>query len=341
VIRRLLMGAALGVVVAGGGLAALLFLPGPKQSGTTTISVAGGARFRDVAEQLRAARLVRHPLPLVLWARLTGQDRRVGWGEYTLHSPIRPVDALARLAGLPDPVHRVTIPEGLTVRETVALLVANGLGSEDSFRCVLEDPRFLFEMALPPEGAEGYLFPDTYTFPRTMSAERILRVLIHRFGEHFDASLAARARGLGRTVQQTVTLASLIEEETQLDEERRLVSAVFHNRLRRGMRLQSDPTVLYGRTDDDRRITRRDLRTATPHNTYVIAGLPPTPIANPGRASLLAALDPAPVDFLYFVARGDGSHVFSPTLAAHSAAVSRHQRGGAGASSAGAASAGR
>jgi UPF0755 protein len=107
------------------------------------------------------------------------------------------------------------------------------------------------------------------------------------------------------------------------------------------MRLQSDPTVLYGRTDDDRRITRRDLRTATPHNTYVIAGLPPTPIANPGRASLLAALDPAPVDFLYFVARGDGSHVFSPTLAAHSAAVARHQRGGARASSAGEASAGR
>jgi UPF0755 protein len=340
VIRRLLIGSVLALVVVGGGLAALLFLPGPKRSGTTTVSVAEGARFRDVAERLHAARLLRHPLPLVLWARLTGEDRRIGWGEYTLRSPIRPVDILAQLVGPPDPVHRVTVPEGLTVRETVALLVAHGLGSEDSFHCVLTDPRFLYELALPPEGAEGYLFPDTYTFPRTMSAERILRVFVRRFGAQFDASLAARARALGQTVQQTVTLASLIEEETQIADERQLVSAVFHNRLRRGMRLQSDPTVLYGRVDDDRRITRRDLRTPTPHNTYVIGGLPPTPIANPGRASLMAAADPAPVDYLYFVARGDGSHVFSTTLAAHEVAVTRYQRNRK-ASSAGAASAER
>ena len=322
-----LVGLAAAVLLVSAG-AFVLYVPGPKRSGTTTVSIAEGEGFGRIADRLLAAGLVRHPLPIVLWARLSGQDRRVGWGEYTFHSPVRPVDVVARLAGLPDPVHQVTIPEGLTVAESVTLLATHDLGSEESFRCVLEDPRFLYSLDLPPEGAEGYLFPDTYTFPRSMSAERVLKMLIDRFHEQFDDALIERARTLGLSEHEAVTIASLIEEETSRAEERRIVSAVFHNRLRRGMRLQSDPTVLYGRLAGDRRITRRDLRTATPHNTYVIQGLPPTPIANPGRASLQAAVEPAPVDYLYFVAKGDGTHQFSTTLSAHQAAVRRHQRPG-------------
>jgi UPF0755 protein len=149
--------------------------------------------------------------------------------------------------------------------------------------------------------------------------------MVRQFREAFGPELAVRAAALGFTEQEAVTLASLVEEEARKPEERRLVAAVFVNRLRRGMPLQSDPTVLYGREDeDDRRITRADLRRRTPFNTYTIPGLPPTPIVNPGRASLQAAVDPAPVDYLYFVARGDGSHEFTSTLAAHNAAVARH-----------------
>jgi len=191
---------------------------------------------------------------------------------------------------------------------------------------VLDDPEFLAAENLPPSGAEGYLFPDTYAFPLATPQERMLRAMVKRFREAFDATLARRALALGLSEQQVVTLASLVEEETGRPEERRLIAAVFMNRLRRGMPLQSDPTVLYGRPDDDRKITRADLARPTPYNTYTIPGLPPAPIASPGRASLEAAVDPAPVDYLYFVARGDGTHEFSTTLAAHNTAVARYQK---------------
>jgi UPF0755 protein len=151
--------------------------------------------------------------------------------------------------------------------------------------------------------------------------------MIQHFRDVFGAELGRRAAALGLTEHQAVTLASLVEEETGRADERRLVAAVFLNRLKRGMLLQSDPTVLYGRVDDSRTLTRADLARPTPYNTYTIPGLPPAPIANPGRAALEAAVDPAPVDYLYFVARGDGSHVFSATLTAHNAAVNRYQRG--------------
>src|SRR5439155_1293657 len=187
----------------------------------------------------------------------------------------------------------------------------------ESFLCLLEDPTFLASEDLPPAGAEGYLFPDTYQFPLATPQERILRTMVHRFREIFGPSLARRAGAQGLTEEQAVTLASLVEEETARPEERRLVAAVFLNRLHRGMPLQSDPTVLYGRADASRTITRADLARPTPYNTYTISGLPPTPIANPGKDALEAALDPAPVDYLYFVARGDGGNEGTRRLSAH------------------------
>ncbi len=272
--------------------------------------------------------MLRTPRLLTVWARLTGKDRVVHWGEYLITTPLSPLEVLARVTGPPDPLHTITIPEGRTVRDVVAALAAAGFGSEESFTCLLDDPAFLAAEGLPPEGAEGYLFPDTYAFPLATPQERILRTMIRRFREVFRPELQLRALRLGLTVEQAVVLASLIEEETARPEERPLVAAVFLNRLRRGMPLQSDPTVLYGRPRADRTITTADLRRPTPYNTYTIEGLPPTPIANPGRAALEAAVDPAPVDYLYFVARGDGTHEFSATLAAHNAAVARYQRHG-------------
>lgn len=303
-----------------------LHRPGPPLPAPVDVAIGEGARLGTVARDLAARGLVRPAWPFVAWARLTGRDRAIRWGEYRFAAALSPRALLDRITGPPDPLHVVTVPEGLSVREVVALLAGAGFGSEESFLCLLEDPAFLASENLPPAGAEGYLFPDTYQFPLGMPQERILRTMIRRFRDVFGSELEWRAADLGLDVQEAVTLASLVEEETARPEERRLVAAVFLNRLRRGMPLQSDPTVLYGRAPGDRSITRADLRRATPHNTYTTRGLPPTPIVNPGRAALEAAVTPAAVPFLYFVARGDGSHEFTTDLAAHRAAVARWQQ---------------
>jgi UPF0755 protein len=302
--------------------------PGPPRPSPAVITVEEGERFADIAADLHRQGVLRHPLPLIFWARLTGQDRAVHWGEYLITTPLSPLELLARVTGPPDALHPLTVPEGFTVEQVVTLLAASGFGAEESFYCLLRDPAFLASEDLPPIGAEGYLFPETYAFPLATPQERILRTMVRHFREATGPSFARRAAALGLSEHDAVTLASLVEEETGRDDERRLVAAVFLNRLRRGIPLQSDPTVLYGRTGPDRTITRADLRRPTPYNTYTIPGLPPAPIANPGRAALEAAVDPAPVDYLYFVSRGDGSHVFSTTLAAHTTAVIRHQRRG-------------
>lgn len=326
--RVLVVLAAVGLVIAAavGGLALWLRRPGPPVMRPRTITVDEGERFAEIAADLQRQGLLRQALPLVLWARLTRQDRAVHWGEYLVTTPLTPLELLARVTGPPDPLHQVLLPEGRTVREVTGLLAAAGFGSEESFLCLLDDPEFLASEDLPPTGAEGYLFPDTYSFPLATPQERILRTMIRRYHEVVGPELVMRAFKLGLTEHQAVTLASLVEEETARPEERRLVAAVFLNRLRRGMPLQSDPTVLYGREGPDRTITRADLHRPTPYNTYTIPGLPPAPISNPGRAALEAAVDPAPVDYLYFVARGDGSHEFTSSLAAHNAAVARFVR---------------
>jgi UPF0755 protein len=323
----LLATAGLGTTVAAGAgaIAWSLASPGPPRTAPLAVTVTEGTRFADVAEDLARQGVLRHPLPLVVWARLTGRDRAVHWGEYLITTPLSPLELLARLTGPPDALHQVTVPEGLTVHEVVGLLAAAGFGSEESFLCLLDDPLFLAAEDLQPAGAEGYLFPDTYAFPLATPQERILRTMFKRFRDVAGPTLAGRAGMVGLSEHQAVTLASLIEEETARPEERRLVAAVFLNRLRRGMPLQSDPTVLYGRPGADRTIGRADLHRPTPYNTYTISGLPPTPISNPGRAALEAAVDPAPVDYLYFVARGDGTHEFTSTLTAHNAAVARYQ----------------
>jgi len=315
--------AAIGVVA---GAVVLLHRSGPPVNAPIVVTIEEGQRFAQVADELAALGVLRFPQLLTLWARATGQDRDVRWGEFLITTPLSPLELLARVTSRPDPLHPVTIPEGLTVREVVGALAGAGFGAEESFYCLLDDPAFLAAEDLPPEGAEGYLFPDTYSFPLATPPDRILRAMLKRFRDVATPALVMKAAKLGLTLHQVVTLASLVEEEAHRADERRLVAAVFVNRLRRGIPLQSDPTVLYGREPGDRALTHADLHRPTPYNTYTIPGLPPTPISNPGRAALEAAVDPAPVDYLYFVARGDGSHQFSATLADHNAAVARYQR---------------
>ncbi|MEO8604863.1 MAG: endolytic transglycosylase MltG, partial [bacterium] len=288
------------------------------------VVVPTGESFRAVAARFHAAGALRHPLLLTVWARITGLDRSVRSGEFRVDTARSPIDLLALLQSAGDASTLVTIPEGLTTEQIAALFEEHGYGGRDVFRCAMREPALLLEFALPASGVEGYLFPDTYAFDLTKSPSDIVRAMVSRFRQQ-TADLAARRAAAGLSEAEMVTLASVIEKETGQPAERPLISGVFHNRLRVGMPLQSDPTVLYGRGEGRGPITRADLASPQPYNTYVHRGLPPGPIANPGRAALEAAIAPASTEALYFVSRNDGSHTFSATLDEHNRAVRRFQ----------------
>jgi UPF0755 protein len=220
---------------------------------------------------------------------------------------------------------RVTIPEGFNIYQIAAHLASHQLASEPAFLEKAADPAFLKEMGIAARTFEGYLFPETYHFPKGVTPEKIISTMVRRFEEVFQPQWRERAAALNMTVHQIVTLASIIEKETGAAFERPLISSVFHNRLERDMRLSSDPTVIYGIRDFNGNLTRQDLERKTPYNTYRIKGLPPGPIANPGAQSLKAALYPAQTGFLYFVSRKDGTHQFSTNLSDHNKAVRKYQ----------------
>jgi UPF0755 protein len=294
--------------------------------GGAIITISPGDPFRSVAERLQRAGLVRHAGLLAAWARYRGVDRQVRAGEYRISSPLTPLELLALLQ-LPSRTLRwVTIPEGWTAGQIAEILERDGFGGRDVFLCAMNDPELLQRYDLPATGVEGYLFPDTYAFEWAMSPGDVLGAMLDRFREE-SAALAERRRAAGLTEQEMVTLASVIEKETARADERPLISGVFHNRLRAGMLLQSDPTVLYALGPNGGRLTRADLAHPSPYNTYVHPGLPPGPIASPGRAALEAAIEPAATDAYYFVSRNDGSHQFSHSLDEHNDAVRKYQRG--------------
>jgi UPF0755 protein len=302
----------------------VLHTPAPLTPAGAVVFVPPGEPFRAVAARLQSAGVVRHPLVLTVWARYRGLDRSVRSGEYRFAQAVTPIQVLEALQARSDTARLVTIPEGRTADQIAMLLEEQGYGGRDVFRCVMDDVRLLQEFALPASGVEGYLFPDTYAFAAMAEPTDIVRAMLVRFRQE-SAALAARRAALGLSEAEMVTLASVIEKETGLADERRLISGVFHNRLHLGMPLQSDPTVLYGR-DTRGPITRADLADPSPYNTYTHRGLPPGPIANPGRAALEAAIDPATTHALYFVSRNDGSHEFSDSLDAHNRAVRLYQR---------------
>jgi len=301
-----------------------LHTPAPLAPTGAVVFVPPGEPFRAVAARLQSAGVVRHPFVLTAWARYCGLDRTVRSGEYRFTQPLSPIQVLEALQSRSDTTRLVTVPEGRTAEQIAALLEEQGYGGRDVFRCVMEDIHLLQEFALPASGVEGYLFPDTYAFAPMAEPTDVVRAMLVRFRQE-STVLAARRASMGLSEAEMVTLASVIEKETGQADERKLISGVFHNRLRLGMPLQSDPTVLYGR-DTRGPITRADLADPGPYNTYAHRGLPPGPIANPGRAALEAAIDPVTTRALYFVSRNDGSHEFSDTLEAHNRAVHLYQR---------------
>jgi len=306
-----------------------LFIPPSTASLSKVILVKKGMSLRKVSEVLQQEGIVRHRYLFVWLTRILGKKAEIKAGEYELHTRMVPHEVLGILVKGQVKRHLVTIPEGFTLGQVAQLLNDLQIVGKEDFLQKAFSPVFIASLGIPQLNGphlEGYLFPDTYHFVRGMDSEEVIRMMVHQFKKVFGPDLASRASPLGISERDAVIIASIIEKETSLPEEKPLVSAVFHNRLKRRIPLQSDPTVIYGIKNFDGNLTRQHLLTPTPYNTYLMAGLPPTPICNPGKVSLVAALSPAAVPYFYFVSRNDGTHYFSTDIEEHNRAVSKYQR---------------
>jgi len=325
-IKAILLTAVVVIPAASGWLVRELRTAGPQPGEPVLVEIERGWSARAVLERLNRAGLVRSALALRLACRAFYPGESFKAGEYLFTTPLEPKAALLQVFAGRIHLVPVVVPEGLTGEEIAALVRPGDAEGAAAFRRAFLATELIADWDPRAKDLEGYLFPDTYRLPRKASAEDLVEAMVAEFREVFDGDRRRRAAELGLSVRDIVTLASLIEEETALPEERPLVSAVFHNRRKIGMKLDCDPTVAYALKRAGRytgRLLLRDLRFESPYNTYLHAGLPPGPISNPGRESLDAAMRPAAESYLYFVARGDGSHVFSRTLGEHNDAVRR------------------
>lgn len=304
----------------------------PNRTNRRVIVIPKGLSSWRIASFLQEKGLIRQAFTFYLLALFKEKQGQLAAGEYLLSPGMTPEEILEILSRGKVILHPVTLPEGITAREVGRLLAGQGLAKSERVMALVRDPRFMASLGIEADRLEGYLFPETYYFPRGMKEEEILRTMVKTFTRRFSPAYIERARQLGLSRHQVVTLASLIEKEAQEPSERPLISAVYHNRLKRSMRLQCDPTVIYALGEKfTGNLTRADLAVDSPYNTYLRPGLPPGPIGNPGEASWIAALFPAQTELLYFVSENNGRHYFSTTLEEHTRAVLSYQlRKGAG-----------
>ena len=298
----------------------------PRADEARDIHVRPGMSFAQILKLLEKNGLIRSPGLFHFQARLRGGAKSIQAGVYALKASMTPREIYKHLSEGRVARRSFTIPEGYNVREIARTIRRARLADEAEILRLSRDPSFLRELNISATSIEGYLFPDTYHFPVGASSKKILGFMVRTMRRKFSPALREQAKAMGFTIHQTLTLASIIEKETSLSSERPLIAAVFINRLKRRMRLQSDPTVIYGLPHFDGNITKKDLRYDSPYNTYLHRGLPPGPIASPGLESIKSALNPAKVKYLYFVATKDGGHQFSRTYREHRRAVNRYQR---------------
>ncbi len=306
-----------------------VFLTHPKSTVPPRIvSIPNGYSAPQIASLLRREGVLDSEWPFLWYVRFKGLSEGLKAGEYELTASASVAEVTSKLHQGECFYHRVTIPEGLTIQETVEQFLGLGIGSRRGFETAIQRGDLVHDLDSAATDLEGYVFPDTYFITRDMSEEYIMRAMVGRFRQIWDTDYRRRAQELQMTVREVTTLASLIEKETGLNVERALVSAVFHNRLLQNIRLACDPTVIYAVKrikPFDGIIHQSDLRLDSPYNTYLYPGLPPGPIANPGHESIRAALIPAPVDYLYFVSKNDGSHFFSKNYRMHQRAVRKYR----------------
>jgi len=284
-----------------------------------------GQNLSTIADYLNNTGIIKNPVKFKLLARIKGCDKKIKAGEYLFSSSMPPIKILEIMASGKVRLYKITIPEGYNLEQIASIIAKEKLGTKEDFLRVATDSSFVHKQGINAETFEGYLFPDTYYFPKNITQEKIIAAMVEQFRSIFNQKWEKQAKDLNLSIHQVVTLASIIEKETGVSFERPVISSVFHNRLKKRMRLESDPTVIYGLKNFDGNITRKHLAAQTPYNTYIIKGLPPGPIANPGIKAIEAALYPADTNFLYFVSKKDRTHKFSASIKDHDKAVRKYQ----------------
>ncbi len=293
---------------------------------TKIVFISEGSTFHQVAGLLERERLIKSRSAFILLGKAQDAERKIRPGEYELHAAMAPADILAKFLAGRVVLHPVTIPEGYTMAQIADVLAQQQITDRAEFLRLVKDKTFIRALGIAADTLEGYLYPDTYRFPRSSAAKDVVRAMVDQLGQVFTEELRARANDLHLTLHEVLTLASVIEKETGAGDERPQISSVFHNRLKKRIPLQSDPTVIYGLTNFDGNLHKKDLSHPSPYNTYRWTGLPPGPIASPGAQSIRAALYPVPSAYLYFVSKNDGTHHFSATLVEHNKAVEKYQK---------------
>ncbi|MGB7062357.1 MAG: endolytic transglycosylase MltG [Candidatus Zixiibacteriota bacterium] len=292
------------------------------------VTIENGDSMTRIVQRLKEAKVIEDGTSLLFLAKLSGKDREIQAGRYSFEKGTTLYSIFNKLTRGDVTLREVTIPEGLTIRQIAGILNRQIEIDSLEFVRLATDSRFVKGLGIPASNLEGYLFPDTYRLSWGTTPEKVARVMVEQFKKTFTDSLTRRTGEIDFSLADAVTLASMIEAEARDGNERDLISAVYHNRLRRGMLLQCDPTVIFALPELDRPLLLKDLEVDSPYNTYKYPGLPPGPICNPGKASILAALYPADVNYLYFVATGKGSHIFSTSLTKHNLARTKIKRAG-------------
>ncbi|OGW52979.1 MAG: hypothetical protein A2Y81_05365 [Nitrospirae bacterium RBG_13_43_8] len=300
--------------------------PLPIGNKSIEIEIPRGSTFKQAVEILSKERLVRDKKLFLLIGRIIGMDRKIKAGYYSIRGPLNPFSIFRMLKKGAIIEYEITVVEGDSLREIGKKLSEKNIINEEDFRELSSNEDLLSSHEIDAPTFEGYLFPDTYKVPKGMDPEEAIDLMIARMREKYSDELRVRAAELGLSEREVLTLASIIEKEAETNSERPLISAVYHNRLRKGILLQADPTSIYGIKSSGEKITEKDIRRKTPYNTYVIKGLPPGPIASPGIKSIRAALYPAKVPYMFFVSNNDGTHKFSVTPAEHQAAVEMYRK---------------
>jgi UPF0755 protein len=325
--RRTGPGVAFAVLAAALLSAFLLFDTNPMGSWEgKLVLIPKGSPLPEVVRILRDGEILPHPLAFRALVLLTFSGRRLHYGEYAFPTPPSAFEAWRRLVRGDVIKYEVTVRPGENLYDVAKLFKEKNLVTAEAFLATAASPAILRRLEIPGESAEGYLFPDSYIFVKPVTPEEILETMVRQFRRKVPPDTEKRAREAGLSLHQVVTIASIIEKETGIEDEKPIVSAVIRRRLALGMPLQMDPTVIYGVKRFDGTVTGKDLRTAGPYNTYLNRGLPPGPIANPGLAAIAAALNPSNSEYLFFVSRNDGSHTFSRTLSEHNRAVEQFRR---------------
>ena len=296
-----------------------------KRNLTVDVDIPTGSSFLQVTEILNKAGLIKNHFLFYSLAIIKRANRNIRAGEYEFNTSITPWTMINKLKRGEIKIYKVIVREDLSLRDIAAILDKDKLINKEIFFELARDNEFLESLNIKAESIEGYIFPDTYYFDRSMNTHRIMKKMVDTFWKKVTPGMIKRAGDLGLSLHQFITLSSLIGKESGNDSEKPKIAAVFYNRLKKGMRLQSDPTAVYDMDSFAGKVLRSHLKRKSLYNTYLIKGLPPGPIANPGLASLKATLEPAHVDYLYFVSKKDGTHYFSSSLAEHNQAVNRYK----------------